>query len=371
MAWAALDDGFHSNRKMLSIGLDGMGMFAAALSYCADQLTDGFVPLVWAEGIARKSPRLLDNLCRRRAWVRVDVNDKVEIADRSGNNIMLEIDEKGFVILDYLEYNPSSVEVEERRQSKSRAGRKGAIKRWQADSTSHSTSHSEEDADNGTSHGTSMATRAGGPSPSPSPSATSSDSNPSFVRKDLERATSNDDFMDVVQPLELTDPQLVETYDAWQRNPEAVEEIATKALSSKKARSKAAVFLNNLRDIHDDAVATFISEHGGTWPTGSRWHRSGAGGTYVRDPLGYDKPDYAVDWGRPSHGEIKRALEGKGEKKPAPTPTPTADDPTLLDPKEIGRLAQEELDRLRGGVDSEEPDLEPEPSLSEEPKAAA
>jgi hypothetical protein len=160
MAWAALDDGFHSNRKMLSIELDGMGLFAAALSYCADQETDGFVPLRWAKGIASESPRLLNRLSRRRAWAPVDVGDEVQLKDRNGNEIELVIDEKGFVILDYLEYNFSTVEIETRRQSKSRAGRKGAIKRWQGDSTSHSTSHNSRHS---TCDSRTMATRAGDP----------------------------------------------------------------------------------------------------------------------------------------------------------------------------------------------------------------
>ena len=54
-----------------------------------------------------------------------------------------------------------------------------------------------------------------------------------------------------------------------------------------------------------------IDERG--WPTGSRWLAT-QGGTYIQDPLGYDKPPptYAVPWSKPTLAEIVAALRSRG-----------------------------------------------------------
>lgn len=48
MAWFKVDDGLHSSRKMMSIPKRGrwaaIGLWTVAGSWCADQLTDGYVP---------------------------------------------------------------------------------------------------------------------------------------------------------------------------------------------------------------------------------------------------------------------------------------------------------------------------------------
>lgn len=54
-------------------------------------------------------------------------------------------------------------------------------------------------------------------------------------------------------------------------------------------------------------VREWVRENG--WPTGSRFKRGEQGGTYVRDPLGYDRPPYHVPWSPPTRSELLSALE--------------------------------------------------------------
>lgn len=44
MPWFKVDDGLHAHMKAARAGVDAMGLWVLAGSWCADQLTDGFVP---------------------------------------------------------------------------------------------------------------------------------------------------------------------------------------------------------------------------------------------------------------------------------------------------------------------------------------
>jgi hypothetical protein len=44
MPWFKVDDKLHSHRKVIRAGIDAMGLWVVAGSWCADQLGDGFVP---------------------------------------------------------------------------------------------------------------------------------------------------------------------------------------------------------------------------------------------------------------------------------------------------------------------------------------
>jgi hypothetical protein len=57
-----------------------------------------------------------------------------------------------------------------------------------------------------------------------------------------------------------------------------------------------------------DLVEPFLHQHGGKWPTGSRWVRGTHGGSFVQDPLGYDRPTHSVPWGPPTRKEVLDAL---------------------------------------------------------------
>jgi hypothetical protein len=94
--WNKLDDKLHSHRKPRKAGLEAMGLWAVCLSYCGDQLTDGFVPAwyvqTWVPG--RRGIKLAEQLVDAELWER---------AALSGEN--------GWLFHDYLLHNPSRDEV--------------------------------------------------------------------------------------------------------------------------------------------------------------------------------------------------------------------------------------------------------------------
>lgn len=100
MAWARLDDNFHSHPKTYLIGLDGCGLFCKAISYAAHYLTDGFVPEVWVQAqlpstrVKRDERGILDRLLDAGMFQRVD---------------------GGYMIHGYLDLNPSRTKVEQDR----------------------------------------------------------------------------------------------------------------------------------------------------------------------------------------------------------------------------------------------------------------
>ena len=93
MTWAKLSDNFHSHPKTLRMGLEANGLYARAISYAACHLTDGFVPREW---VATQAPaKVIQRL--------LDVG-------------ALEPLDDGYVIVDFLQYNPSKAEVAEKRR---------------------------------------------------------------------------------------------------------------------------------------------------------------------------------------------------------------------------------------------------------------
>lgn len=65
-----------------------------------------------------------------------------------------------------------------------------------------------------------------------------------------------------------------------------------------------------------EAIRMFLENHDGSWPTGAKFIRGTHAGTYVYDPLGYDKIPggynlSGTDIHRPSRQEILDALKGK------------------------------------------------------------
>ena len=110
--YVLLDDGFHSNPKVVESGLDGAGLYARALSYCGHYLTDGYIGKNAMMQLADKRPKLIER-CVTLGLFRVD-------GDR-------------YWIRDYLDHNPSRAEVEARREQKRKAGAKGAAAKARAE----------------------------------------------------------------------------------------------------------------------------------------------------------------------------------------------------------------------------------------------
>ena len=115
MPWARLDDKFHSHPTTWQVGLESNGLFARGLSYCADQLTDGFMPEEWVWSNVPATSRSKDPR---------GVIQKLEDAN------LWERIEGGWVTVDYLTDNPSKESVLSQREKRSDAGRKGAEAKW-------------------------------------------------------------------------------------------------------------------------------------------------------------------------------------------------------------------------------------------------
>jgi hypothetical protein len=95
MPWFRLDDSFHSHPKVIAAGNEAVGLFVRCGAYCAQHLTDGFVPeqVMLLYG----SRELADALVRAKLVRRV---------------------RGGWQIPDYLDYNPSAQTVDNERKAK-------------------------------------------------------------------------------------------------------------------------------------------------------------------------------------------------------------------------------------------------------------
>lgn len=76
MPWFAVDDGFHSHLKAAVLvgsaaGREALGLWAIAGSWCAEELTDGFVPLAKVGQLGWK-PRHAALLVKAGLWVEVE-----------------------------------------------------------------------------------------------------------------------------------------------------------------------------------------------------------------------------------------------------------------------------------------------------------
>ena len=110
MAWVRIEDTFPEHPKVLGLSADAFRLYVIGLCYASRYLTDGFVPAL----IVVRSPRLVSELVDAGLWAPTG-------------------DDDGYAIHDYLVYQPSRVEVEERRKAQSEAGRRGAERRWGRD----------------------------------------------------------------------------------------------------------------------------------------------------------------------------------------------------------------------------------------------
>lgn len=126
MPWVRLDEQFARNPKVLMAGPLGMAMQVAALCYCNEYLTDGFVPRSVAN-------TLLDFEGLAFVWTHNDIfggGDDVEAAMVVKMLVEAGVwDEApgGYQIHDYLEYQPSKAEVLAQREQRVEAGRQGGL----------------------------------------------------------------------------------------------------------------------------------------------------------------------------------------------------------------------------------------------------
>lgn len=108
MPWIRLDDTFTEHPKVLEVGPRAAWVHVRAISYCSVHLTDG-----------RLTPAVARSLGATKAIAELLVTARLWEQDADG----------GFVIHDYLEYQPSKAHVEEKRRIKSEAAKKGGASR--------------------------------------------------------------------------------------------------------------------------------------------------------------------------------------------------------------------------------------------------
>lgn len=101
MPWFRLDDSFHSHPKVIAAGNEAVGLYVRCGTYCAEHLTDGFIPEHVA--LLYGSSKLAETLVRTKLWRRV---------------------RGGWRMPDYLEYNPSGQQVDQERKAKTERQRR-------------------------------------------------------------------------------------------------------------------------------------------------------------------------------------------------------------------------------------------------------
>jgi len=104
MGWLRVDDAFTDHPKIAGLSDRAFRAHVEGLVYCARYLTDGQIPRAKAP-----SARVTGELERAGLWSST---------------------KRGFVIHDFLDYNPSKAETLDKRAAKSMAGAKGAAARW-------------------------------------------------------------------------------------------------------------------------------------------------------------------------------------------------------------------------------------------------
>lgn len=127
MTWSRLDDGFWSNPKIVAAGNEAAGVYARALAYCGQHLTEGKIPEEVLRFIAgRRKP--IDQLVDHGLVVRNGA---------------------GFEIPDFLDFNPTREEALAIREKRSEAGRRGGLvsgRRRQANAKARASANGEPSA---------------------------------------------------------------------------------------------------------------------------------------------------------------------------------------------------------------------------------
>lgn len=95
MAWAKLDDGIYDKPKMNRLSDRAFRVYINSLAYSARHLTDGHIAAEDVRPELKGTPRTVQELVESGLW---------------------QVNGAGFVVNDYLKYNPSKAQIEERRR---------------------------------------------------------------------------------------------------------------------------------------------------------------------------------------------------------------------------------------------------------------
>ena len=125
VTWIKIDDQFADHPKVIQAGPLAGWLYVCGLTYAGRYLTDGFIPA----GQLRKL---------------ADVDNAPELAERLVAARLWEEADGGYMIHDYLKYNPSRAEVEAERES--RAKRQAEWRAKHMTGTERDANESERDA---------------------------------------------------------------------------------------------------------------------------------------------------------------------------------------------------------------------------------
>lgn len=129
MTWFKVDDKLHDHRKARQAGLEALALWTLAGSWCADNLTDGFVPGDILTRWTKKSVSLAHRL--------VDVGLWDEDTEQG---------EVGYRFHDWKKYQPTRSEVEQIRDKRAAAGRAGGLASARAKAEAGAQAESNEPA---------------------------------------------------------------------------------------------------------------------------------------------------------------------------------------------------------------------------------
>jgi hypothetical protein len=128
VTWVRLDDLRAVNPKLCEIGFAARGLDEAAICWCSYKQTDGFIhkrDVVMLASLHGQEnvTALIRSLCLVGRWSRVP-------------------ERGGYLIHDYLEFNPSRAQIQERREQRAEAGRRGGLASGQARASANGSSAS-------------------------------------------------------------------------------------------------------------------------------------------------------------------------------------------------------------------------------------
>ncbi len=178
MVWARLDDAILDNPKIARVGLFGFALHVAAITWCARNLTDGFIPYQRAACLfdmssaktecifAASSPKAMGDRAFN-ALEDVTVHAEGFIANLVAVGLWAEDEERGgWWLKDFLVYNPSRESVLKQRESGKDRAKKSHEKRVKAPNPSRASS-GEDTAKTPRSFG--VTSPSPGPDPDPVP----------------------------------------------------------------------------------------------------------------------------------------------------------------------------------------------------------
>ena len=139
MPWVKIDEKFYQHPKVVEVGPLGMAMQVAALCYCNQNLTDGFVPYNAADTLLPWK-FLGEDTDRGRKLYRISVSCGMHGEDATAGFViellldagMWEEVDGGYQIHDFKDYQPTKEEVLAERDRKKEAGRLGGLAKAEA-----------------------------------------------------------------------------------------------------------------------------------------------------------------------------------------------------------------------------------------------